>query len=322
MKKIAVFMGGPSREHEVSMWSGRQVLSVLEDDAFPVVVSKEGAWAIDGGPPRSFTEALGALKHDCEIAFLALHGPFGEDGTLQGLLETAEIPYTGSGLPASALAMDKIRSKLVYQALGLSTAPFVPVWAGDVVRAEELCFASEWVVKPARDGSSFGVHMCETHDAVRHALAEMGGQDALVEARARGREFTCGVLDMDRGPTALPVTELIPGDGHPFFDFDAKYTSGATDEITPAEVSDEIRDQIQHLAVAAHRALGCRDMSRTDIMWNAQTRDLWILETNTIPGMTETSLLPQAAAAAGMTFEQLTRHVVARARGRIRRSLR
>jgi D-alanine-D-alanine ligase len=319
MGAIAVLMGGTSREHDISMLSGRQVLTAV-DDGLPVVIERDGGWRVGDAPAGPFHAVVPRLQTASELAFVALHGPFGEDGRVQSLLEASGIAYTGSGPAASALAMDKIRSKFVYQAAGLPTAPFVAAFARhDVAATVEAAVGCgpEWVVKPAGDGSSFGVSLCSDRDEMARALASLGGREALVERRIRGREFTCAVLDHEDGPHPLPVTELIPGPEHAFFDFEAKYTPGATNEVTPAEIDDALRERIQALAVRAHVVLGCRDVSRTDMMLPEGESMPLLLETNTIPGLTETSLLPQAAAVAGLDFRQLIAHLVERARGRI-----
>jgi D-alanine-D-alanine ligase len=315
--RIAVLRGGPSREHEVSSWSGAEVVRALGSKAVDVVIDRDGRWSIAGGPPQDTFSALGRLA-SVDAVFIALHGAFGEDGTLQALLEAAALPYTGSGPAASALAMDKIRTKLVYTGAGLPTAPAVHRLRGDdvdrVVERVRAELPGPWFVKPARDGSSFGVTFATSEAELAAALEAVGEGEALVEARVVGRELTCGVLENEQGePRALPVTELIPKSGHAFFDFDAKYTPGEADEVTPAQIDDALRERLQVLAVKAHRALGCRHLSRTDFMVRADGA-VFLLETNTIPGMTKTSLVPQAAAVAGLTFEALVERLVHLAR--------
>lgn len=299
-------MGGVSREREVSTWSGEQMLSALGERGLSVRIDAEGLWRVGEGPVEGFGSALERLRGSCAAVLIGLHGRFGEDGTVQALLEAAGLRYAGSGVAASALALDKLRSKWVYLGAGLPTPAFVARCQGDedaavLKRVEDL--KGPWVVKASHEGSSFGVHMADDLARVRSALAEIEGE-ALVEQRLGGREFTCGVLEeLDGTPCALPVTEMITPDDAPFFDFDAKY-SGGTQEITPAEVSERLSSDIQALALEAHRRLGCRHLSRTDFMEDDEGR-LNILETNTLPGMTKGSLVPQAAAAAGMSFSDL-----------------
>ncbi len=321
--KVAVLRGGPSAERDVSLRSGQQVLNALGGDALDVIIEADHGWTVDGRRFDSLGRSFDAVRAMADVAFIALHGPFGEDGTVQGLLEALALPYTGSGVAASGLAMDKVRAKAIYRDAGLPTAPAVAVTARRFVTSEaevlaEVSAEVGWpcVVKPAADGSSFGVSLTDDEAATRTALAALAadGRTALVERRIRGTELTCGVLEHDDEPRALPVTEIAPAATYAFFDYEAKYTPGATDEITPARIPDELRDRVQRLAVQAHDALGCRDMSRTDFI--VEQGRPWLLETNTIPGLTSNSLLPQAAAAAGMSFPDLVRHLVARARRR------
>lgn len=331
-ERVTVLMGGPSSEHEVSKASGEQVLRALEG-RWPVtraVIERDGRWVFDGEPSgggEGFTlgAILDRLKASSDVVFPALHGAFGEDGTVQALLELLEIPYVGSGVLASALAMDKARTKRLYEASGLPTPRFAHLTPADGAQVEDAVRSVfPCVVKPSRSGSSFGVSFPETEEAARQAVAAHleAGLEVVVEAIVSGRELTCGVLDFEDGPRALPVTEIVPkprpaassSSAVLFFDFFAKYTPGASDEITPARIPDALRDQIQALAVRAHRALGCRDLSRTDVMLDGEAPRL--LETNTLPGLTETSLLPQAARAAGLDFPALVDHLLRRALSR------
>jgi len=311
MTSVAVLMGGLSREREVSIWSGEQILGALADRGLGVRIDADGGWQVGDGPVQDFGTALVDIRARCQVVLIGLHGRFGEDGTVQALLDAAGLPYAGSGVAASALALDKIRTKFAFQARGLSTPSFAPRWRGradEEVVAEAVAQGGPWVVKASREGSSFGVHLADDPEAVRIALAELEGE-ALVERRIRGREFTCGILEtLDGTPEPLPVTEMITEATARFFDFEAKY-SGRTQEVTPAEIPDALRDRIQALAIQAHRVLGCRHLSRTDVMQDA-TGALHLLETNTLPGMTKGSLVPQAAAAAGLSFPALVDRLV------------
>lgn len=327
--RIAVLMGGPSAEHDVSMNSGAQVMEALAGEApLPVVITKTGTWWIDGEAQPSAGAALDRLAAEAEVVFIALHGPFGEDGTIQGMLEGFGITYTGSGVAASALAMDKIRTKLIYEARGLPTSPFeilTPKALDDAdggrgrMETAGARIGYPAVVKQSRNGSSFGVSFAKDAEAlvatVRGLLEE--GSEVLVERFVRGREVTCGVLaiDAEKKVFPLPVTEIIPGEAHAFFDYVAKYTPGATREVTPAEIPEALAEKVQRMALEAHLSLGCRDFSRTDFMVDEAGRP-FLLETNTIPGLTKTSLLPQAAAAAGIPFPALIRHLIDDARRR------
>lgn len=319
-ERVTVLMGGPSLEHDISLVSGKQVATSLEQ-RWPVqriTIERDGRWVV-GGAAVGPGEALDALKASADVVFPAMHGPFGEDGTVQALLEVAGLPYVGSDVAASALAMDKARTKWVYGARGLPTAGFEhfapgddPAWVAERAAALFPC-----VVKVSTNGSSHGVSFPESAEAagtssVAHLSA---GSEVVVERVLKGLELTCGVLEHDDGPRALPPTAIIPTEGYAFFDLAAKYTPGATNEVTPAPISAEDTARVQQLALAAHRALGCRDMSRTDSIW-VEGEGPYLLETNTLPGFTPTSLLPQAAAAAGMSFDTLVDHLVERALAR------
>lgn len=322
-KRVAVFMGGVSAEHEISVKSGTQVLKALESERpLPVVIGKDRSFTVDGKRHPSIGGAIDHLMAEADVAFLALHGPFGEDGTVQGMLEVLALPYTGSAVAASALAMDKIRTKDLYRARGLPTSESV-VFVGAVEASTLDRVAREFgfpvVVKPSRNGSSVGVSFPKDRGGleaeVKRLVAE--GNEVLVERYIKGREVTCGVLESAKeGWTrALPVTEIIPDRKYEFFDYEAKYTPGATNEVTPAQLDPALFAQVQALAVAAHRALGCRDFSRTDVMIDPVLGPL-LLETNTIPGLTQQSLLPQAAQVAGIAFPELVRLLVDNARRR------
>lgn len=320
-QRVAVLMGGPSSEHDVSLKSGAQIATSLRArwPLVEVVIGRDGRWSLDG-EACSLGGALDRLAESSDVVFPALHGPFGEDGTVQALLDTLMLPYVGSGVAASALAMDKARAKRIYQAAGLPTPAFAhlcPGEDGEARSAVEACFPC--VVKPSASGSSFGVSFPKDVEEATSAIVEhlRFGREVVVERVVQGRELTCGILDFEVGPRALPVTEIIPSDGYAFFDYEAKYTPGATNEVTPAQIPDPLRDEIQFLALRAHRALGCRDLSRTDVMLDEGRPSL--LETNTLPGFTQTSLLPQAAAAHGMSFDELVDHLLGRALSHIPR---
>lgn len=290
--RIATLIGGPSAEHEVSLKTGKMIVANLDRTKYrakPIVISKAGKWPI----------AIMQLKRNFDLVFIAMHGEYGEDGQVQALLEKARIPFTGSGSRASALGMDKIAAAEAFKKAGL-LVPGAPT-------------ALPIVVKPADRGSSVGVSivraMADLPEAIANALRY--SKRLLVQQFIAGRELTCGILEIKGVPTPLPPTEIIPVDA-PFFDFAAKYTKGGSREITPPNLPAETITEVQRAALAAHRAIGARGMSRTDMIL-APTGELFVLEINTIPGMTATSLLPQAAAAAGITFPQLLDHIIAAA---------
>lgn len=333
--RVAVLMGGRSGEHEVSRASGWSVLSQLPATRFapfPVVLGRDGRWRFPelagadpalGDPPGeglALPEALRALlDRRPEVAFIAMHGPEGEDGRVQSLLQLVGLPFTGSDADASSLAMSKPATKAVYRTAGIPVADDWLIaraeWradpAGTVARIRER-FPAPWVLKTPRLGSSVGLNIVPEGADLEGEVARLMGLDQtlLVEAFVAGRELTCGVLDAAPfGPLrALPVLEITPVESK-FFDYHAKYTPGAAREICPAPIPDAVRDRIQVLGVAAHRALGCRGFSRTDFIWDGADR-IVTLETNTIPGLTRTSLLPQQAAAAGITFPELVSGMV------------
>ena len=320
--RVAVLMGGPSFEHDVSLNSGRQVLKALREQAFEVRIEKNGTWVIAGQPAPTIGTAIDRLREKADVVFIALHGPFGEDGTVQGLLDACKLPYTGSGPAASGLAMDKVRAKKIYQAHGFPIERSVSIALYDNLQAKlteaaELGFPC--VVKPACNGSSYGVSFPKNREELDRSVARLiaGKDEVLVERFVRGKELTCGVLSIDAESRtfALPVTEIVPASKYEFFDYEAKYTPGATDEVTPARIPESVAVEVQRLALAAHRALGCRDFSRSDFMLGDSGPI--ILETNTIPGLTGTSLLPQAAAVAGIDFERLVRIVIDNALRRV-----
>ena len=348
--RIAVLCGGPSDEHEVSVNSGWQVLQHLAPThrALPVLWEKSGTWRFaaegapgdwpdkaaliaswDEAPPLDALLALQELKNHCDTAFVITHGPGGEDGRLQGFLEVAGIPYTGSGVFGSALAMDKLRSKAVYAAEGIPAARHLALhdeghWPGPVsviTVAQRLIAALglPLVVKAPSQGSSVGLAIAKTEAELTEFLPRLMKLEGrlLVEEFIAGRELTCGVLGelkngaLETEPArALPPTEIIPKLAD-YFDYRAKYEPGGSEEITPANLPAEISSQVQTLALRAHRALACGGMSRTDMILRADGR-LFVLETNTLPGMTATSLLPQQAAAAGMNFTELLEAILAR----------
>ncbi len=287
--RVAVLKGGPSAEREVSLSSGHECARALRVAGFDVI-------EVDAGP--DLADRLSEIKPDC--VFNALHGRWGEDGCVQGLLEWLRIPYTHSGVLASALAMDKTRAKTAFQAAGLPVvksllAPRAEVMARHVMPAP-------YVVKPNSEGSSVGVYIVLDGANSPPQLADTMPDVVMVESYVRGRELTCTVL----GDHALCVTEIQTTG---WYDYDAKYSPGGSRHVLPAALPGEVSAACLDYALRAHRALGCRGMSRTDFRWDeARGLDgLFLLETNTQPGMTPTSLSPEQAAHRGTSFPELCR---------------
>jgi D-alanine-D-alanine ligase len=298
-KHVAVLMGGWSAEREVSLSSGRACCRALEEQGYrvtPIDVQPDVATVLQATVP--------------DVVFNALHGPVGEDGTIQGLLELLRIPYTHSGVLASALAMQKDKAKIIMNAAG------VPVPEGKVVNrflaAKSHVLPPPYVVKPVSEGSSVGVIIVRedrTHPP-QELLREdwPHGDQVLVEKYIPGRELTCGVM----GDKALAVIDIRPSTGV-FYDYDAKYAKGGSIHVLPAEIKPNIYHQVQELALTAHQALGCRGISRADLRYDdtpGGTGEIVVLEVNTQPGMTETSLVPEMAAHAGYAFGELVRWMV------------
>jgi D-alanine-D-alanine ligase len=299
--RVAVLHGGMSAEREVSLRSGAQVIAALREVGFetvPVVVDEDLGALITALTPKP------------DAVFNALHGRFGEDGTIQGILDYLGIPYTHSGVRASAMAMDKAAAKAVFAAAGLPVAPHRIIDIAELTDYDPL--PPPYVVKPVNEGSSVGVsivHPGDNRGAEIAAAWHFG--PAMVEQYVPGRELTVGVLD-DR---ALVVTEIIAREK--FYDYTAKYAAGGSHHVLPAEIPEHVTQAAKNIAVAAHRALGCRGASRADLRYDDATGRLVLLEVNTQPGMTPTSLLPEQAAHMGMEFPALCAWMVERAQCRV-----
>ncbi len=291
MKHVAVLMGGFSSERPVSLSSGNACAEALESQGYKVT-------RID--VDRNVSSVLHELKPD--VAFNALHGPYGEDGTIQGVLEYLEIPYTHSGVMASALAMDKERSKAIVSQVGVPVAEALVMHRLEA--AESHVMEPPYVVKPVNEGSSFGV-LIVREDQTRPPQQLYSddwpyGDIVMVERFVHGRELTCGVM----GDKALGVTEIVP-EGHAFYDYEAKYSPGGSKHVVPAQILPNVYQKIQKLSLLAHKAIGCRGATRSDFRLddreNGSGELIW-LELNTQPGMTPTSLLPELAEHAGHGF--------------------
>ncbi|HYN74651.1 MAG TPA: D-alanine--D-alanine ligase family protein [Candidatus Limnocylindria bacterium] len=359
--RVAVVFGGRSTEHAISCVSAGSVLDALDRDRYhvvPVGISRSGRWVLapddatslairdgrlpevdDGGAavvlagdptaaglvvtePGDVPRALGAV----DVVFPLLHGPYGEDGTLQGLLELAGVPYVGSGVLASALAMDKAMAKLVLAAAGLPVGSYEVVtdraWSHDPDAALAQVRATLTLpvfVKPARAGSSVGISKVESWDQLGAAIEVARAHDpkVVVEQGAHGREIECGVLEgLDGGPPESSVCAEIKVVGdHPFYDFDAKYLDDATELVVPADVPGTVQDAVQRMAVAAYEELGCEGMARVDFFL-ATDGSLVVNEVNTIPGFTPRSMFPRMWAASGLDYPALVDRLLTTAMAR------
>ena len=292
--KIAVLAGGVSGEREISIQSGVGAMKAIEKAGFK-------AEMID---PADKLELKKLIDGDFDLAFLCLHGKGGEDGTIQGFLESIGLPYTGSGVLSSAISIDKDKSKVMYREAGLPTPQSVTLLKGDEGNGSKVSSIEyPCVVKPATEGSALGVYIVDSPGDIESAVQSVFEIDdeILIESFVSGVEVTAAVLG-NGDPRPLPVIEIVPS--HKFYDFESKYAPGGSKHICPARLNDDVTAKVQSLAVAAHKVLGCRGVSRTDMIID-ESGTPWILETNTIPGMTETSLLPDAGRAAGYSFPEL-----------------
>ena len=293
---VALIAGGVSGEREVSLKGAEGVEQALDPQKYEVVRYD----------PSTDLPRIAADADSIDVAFILLHGIHGEDGTMQGFLELLNIPYQGAGVLGSAMAMDKNLAKTMYRMHGLSVAKWEMAVKVDVADLSRLLDRLQLplVIKPVRQGSSIGMSIVREPGALPASLQQafMHDSEVMVEEFISGREITVGVLGND-DLVALPLVEIIPDEKYDFFDYEAKYKPGATKEVCPAEVSDSVRKQAQQYGLIAHQALQLRGYSRTDMI--VRDDEIFILETNTIPGMTPTSLLPQAAAEYGLSFPAL-----------------
>jgi len=293
---LALLSGGISSEREVSIKGGDQVFEALD----------KAKYTITRYDPKFDLERLVSDASELDFALIILHGPYGEDGTVQGLLDLLNIPYQGSGVLGSALAMDKLFTKQIYEIAGIPSPPYVVIKNTDEpapgAYVEKL--GLPLVIKPVVGGSSIGMSIVKNEEGIEKAimLAFENDDTVLIESFIQGLELTGGVLGND-DLLALPIIEIIPDKKYEYFDYEAKYTPGATQEVCPARIDDAVAEKAKEYARLAHKALGLSDYSRTDMI--LQKDRIYVLETNTIPGMTETSLIPLAAKAAGFTFTKL-----------------
>jgi D-alanine-D-alanine ligase len=322
--RVAVLKGGRSLERAVSLRSGAQVqdgLQRLGHTAIPIDVG-----------PELVSELLAA---EPDVAFLALHGRYGEDGTVQALLEAIGIPYTGSGVVACMRATDKVLAKHLMREAGVPTPDFralreasiKDLGAGSALPAIEAQLGFPLVVKPAKGGSALGVKFARTSPELPGSLVGAFSYDRtiLLERYVRGRDLAVSIIDTagpsvpdgpsERAPVALPVVEAVPRE-EDFYDYESRYEIGKTTFVCPAELAPETTARAQQLAVEVYRLLGCSGVARVDLLLEHDSEELWVLETNVVPGLTETSLLPQAADAAGIDFDELLETILESAESR------
>jgi len=313
MKTVAVLRGGASDEHDVSLKTGTCVLTNLSEDSFrpvDIFIDKSGAWHVRG-VPMSPERALASI----DVAFNALHGSYGEDGTVQRLLDRLGVPYTGSGALSSALAMNKVLTKEMLSKEGVLTARFKVLSVSPDLDKEILelfrSFPQPSVIKPAHSGSSVGLTLARSFDEFKTGVkkAFQHGSQVLVEEYIKGKEATVGVIDKLRGEESygLPPVGIVLPQGHDLFDYEAKY-SGECIEECPGSFSKTEAEELQRLARLAHRTLGLRHYSRSDFM--VTPKGVYFMETNTLPGLTEASLLPKELAAVGVSLPEFLEHVL------------
>ncbi|MDM8289372.1 D-alanine--D-alanine ligase [Slackia piriformis] len=298
--RVALLAGGASDEREISLASGRGAGNAL----------REAGFSVTEFDPAEKKDLQNLIAGNYDVAFLCMHGKMGEDGTLQGFLEMIGLPYIGSGVWSSALAMDKAKSKLFYENAGIQTPVSVTLYSPDDMSVEDILstVGESCVVKPATEGSALGVYIVKGADEVKDAIEKAFELDSevLVETFVKGTELTIAVLGNEQ-LEALPVIQIVPR--NEFYDFESKYAPGGSQHLCPAPLNAEATEKVQEMAKAAHRVLGCSGISRSDFIMD-ENGEFWILETNTLPGMTETSLLPDAARAAGIEFPELCTRLI------------
>lgn len=319
--KVGVLMGGPSAEREVSLVTGKAVFDNLDRKKYlPFLIEMDKNsifWLQQKNKQKRKLDLQNKDRKKFDIIFIALHGSPGEDGGVQGMLETLGIKYTGSGVLSSALAMNKVFAAQIYLANGLPHPEFIHFkrdgWKRSAEKIKEEIvnkIGFPLVLKPVNQGSSVGVTKIKAADELEKTINKNIKNFSWLMAQKfiAGQEATCGVLEKDGQIMVLPPTHILPNFDESY-DYKSKYKTGGSTHICPADFSDEINQQIQNLAIQAHKALGCKGMSRTDV-FVADDKKLYILETNTIPGMTPTSLLPEAAEKAGISFSKMLDYII------------
>lgn len=298
--KVALLAGGTSGEREISLASGAGARKALEEAGYTVT-------QLD---PAQLSDIRRLMDEEFDVAFLTLHGRGGEDGTMQGFLETIGLPYTGSGVCASALAIDKGRAKLFYEKAGLATPAWKLVKRNEPYDIQTIVaeIGDHCVVKAVHEGSTLGIYIVEGAEALQEAIesAFTFDDEVLIEQYVSGPEYTVVVLG-NQDVEVLPIIEIIPAND--FYDFESKYAPGGSEHVCPARLDEKTTAEMQRAAATAHIALGCSGATRTDFILD-ENGCAWALETNTLPGMTETSLLPEAARAIGISFPNLCTRLI------------
>ncbi len=339
--KLGIIFGGRSNEHEVSLKSAKQVIDAIDKDRYiiiPIAITKKGAWLFEDDGMRYLDFNLvkaqeeGGVEKDADflsekndnvfellrkvdLILPILHGPYGEDGRLQGMLDMLSVPYVFSGALASSLAMNKQKTKIIAKKYGLKVAKEIIVEKNKKYKLDSIVEKINFpiVIKPIELGSSVGIDIVKNKQELEKGIerALYYGERVMLEQYIKGRELTVGIMG-EKTPKALPVIEIIPKLSS-FFDYKAKYQVGGSQEICPANIPEEIQKKVQRNAIKIFKALGCRDLARADFIWKKDSKEIYFLEINTIPGMTATSLAPQAAKASGMNFSQFLDKLIASA---------
>ncbi|WP_085523523.1 D-alanine--D-alanine ligase [Tuberibacillus sp. Marseille-P3662] len=296
--KIGVIYGGTSSERDVSLSTGKGIIQALKQNGYEVT-------AVDFHPDR--LESILSLEVD--LVFIALHGKYGEDGRIQGLLEILGIPYVGSGIMSSSLAMDKARAKVLFEQAAIRTAKGLTI-AADHLPLQDSPLGYPVVIKPNSEGSTIGLTIAHDRDTFMKGINEAFkfDQQVLVEEFVSGNEITVSVIEEDKKTRALPVVEIVPK--NQYYDYESKYAPGMSDHFVPARIPESVMQVAQDWAVQAHNILGCETYSRVDFIWPENDEFPVILEVNTLPGMTPTSLYPDAARAIGLSYEQMIDHLI------------
>lgn len=328
-KNVVVLAGGPSLEHNISLASGKEIVKHLDPKKYnviPVVISRDGtSWFplekkkflnYSNGEKKELETGLRTnnsisifkklqTSKKIDACFIALHGSFGEDGTIQAILDFLKMPYTGSGVLASALGMDKIRSRQIFQQNGLLAPKTVIIRRGEKHNLDKISYPV--VIKPNNQGSSIGVSIAHNRKELEKEIKSSIkiSEVVLLENYIKGTEVTCAVIG-NTNPKALPIIEIVPKTE--FFDYEAKYNESKCDEIVPARISKKLAMEVQEVAIKAFKALGCSGFARVDMLIDKDK--IFVLELNTIPGLTAVSLLPKAASAAGISFPQLLDKII------------